>query len=307
MTSAAGTNPDRLANTVIAGVTKAGTTSLFVSLSEHPDVAPAAVKETRYFLPARYGQPLAPISAYERFFPDADRRAVRLEATPSYFYGGAPLVRAMTDVLDCPRIVVSFRDPVRRFVSFFEFQKTRLRLPSAMTIGEYLAEAARRSDADFRSFADDVWFGFRGGCYADFLPAWTAAFGDRLKVVFFEDLVEQPAGVFGDLAVWLGIDPAPFAHAALSSENRTTGFRNCAFQRAALQINDRFERVFRRHPEVERRLRKLYYAVNGRAAGAVLPDDVRSELRERYREPNARLAAQLQAHGDTELPAWLTG
>ena len=47
---------------IIAGVNKAGTTSLFVSLSTHPDVAPSAIKETRYFLPARYGQPLEPTS-----------------------------------------------------------------------------------------------------------------------------------------------------------------------------------------------------------------------------------------------------
>jgi hypothetical protein len=37
------------ADAVIAGVNKAGTTSLFVSLSTHPDVAPSAIKETRYF------------------------------------------------------------------------------------------------------------------------------------------------------------------------------------------------------------------------------------------------------------------
>ena len=40
---------------IIAGVNKAGTTSLFVSLSTHPDVAPSSIKETRFFLPARYG------------------------------------------------------------------------------------------------------------------------------------------------------------------------------------------------------------------------------------------------------------
>src|SRR6478609_9151913 len=45
---------------VIAGVNKAGTTSLFVSLSEHPQVAPSAVKESRHFLPARYGRPVPP-------------------------------------------------------------------------------------------------------------------------------------------------------------------------------------------------------------------------------------------------------
>src|SRR4029077_8787116 len=74
---------------VIAGVNKAGTTSLFVSLSTHPDVAPSAIKETRYFLPPRYGQPLEPFSSYQEYFRDAGVRPVRLEATPSYFYGAS--------------------------------------------------------------------------------------------------------------------------------------------------------------------------------------------------------------------------
>ena len=75
---------------IIAGVNKAGTTSLFVSLSTHPDVAPSSIKETRYFLPARYG---AAARARRRcgtaYFADAGDRPVHLEATPSYFYGGA--------------------------------------------------------------------------------------------------------------------------------------------------------------------------------------------------------------------------
>src|SRR5262245_42062490 len=54
---------------VIAGVNKAGTTSLFVSLSEHPDIAPSAVKETRFFLPARYGRPLESAADYDELFP----------------------------------------------------------------------------------------------------------------------------------------------------------------------------------------------------------------------------------------------
>ena len=60
---------------IIAGVNKAGTTSLFVSLSTHPDVAPSSIKETRYFLPPRYGAPLAPASVWEGYFADAGERA----------------------------------------------------------------------------------------------------------------------------------------------------------------------------------------------------------------------------------------
>ena len=80
---------------IIAGVNKAGTTSLFVSLSTHPDVAPSSIKETRFFLPARYGQPLPPAAEWDAYFADAGDRPVHLEATPSYFYGGAAVAEAM--------------------------------------------------------------------------------------------------------------------------------------------------------------------------------------------------------------------
>ena len=174
-------DPDRSrrANTVIVGVNKAGTTSLFVSLSGHPAVAASSVKETRYFLPARWGRPLEPVQVYEDYFRDVGDRPVRLEATPSYFYGGEPLVQAMHELLGRPKVVVVLREPVSRLVSFFTFQKARLRLPADMTLGEYVAAGDRFGAADFRDPDKEPWFGFRGGCYADYLPAWLDASGRR--------------------------------------------------------------------------------------------------------------------------------
>ena len=66
---------------IIAGVNKAGTTSLFVSLSTHPDVAPSSIKETRFFLPARYGQPLPPAAEWDAFFADAGSSRCRAAGT----------------------------------------------------------------------------------------------------------------------------------------------------------------------------------------------------------------------------------
>jgi hypothetical protein len=294
------------ANTIIAGVNKAGTTSLFVSLQAHPDVATSSVKETRYFLPARYGRPLEPASVYESYFAAARNRAVRLEATPSYFYGGRPLVSQIVDMLGSDvRAIVVLREPVSRLVSFFTFQKTRLRIPEEMTLAEYLAVADRLNDADFSDPANERYFGFRGGCYADHLPAWVDGLGPRLKILFFEDLVSRPEIVLQEVATWLDIDPDAFPAPDLSSENRTTGFRFRAFQRAALFANDRLEQFLRRHPVLKQRLRAAYYRVNGRAAREAVPQAVRAELEERYREPNERLAAQLRDAGVTALPAWL--
>jgi hypothetical protein len=296
----------RGANTIIAGVNKAGTTSLFVSLQTHPQVATSSVKETRYFLPARYGRPLEPASVYASYFASAADRPVRLEATPSYFYGGDALIARIVEVLGPDvRVVVVLREPVGRFVSFFSYQKTRLRIPEAMTAAEYLAIADGLGPSAFSDPDNERWFAFPGGCYADYLPPWRDAFGSRLRVLFFDDVMGSPAAVLRDLATWLAIDPDAFPATQLSSENRTTGYRFRGFQRLALAANDRFERVLRRHPDVKRRLRAAYYRVNGRAARDAVPEAVRAELAARYEEPNARLAAQLRAAGVTDFPEWL--
>jgi hypothetical protein len=297
---------DGRTDAVIAGVNKAATTSLFVSLSTHPDVAPSSIKETGYFLPARYGKPLAPASVREAYFAGAGDARVRLEATPSYFYGGARVAAAMQEQLVNPRILLVFREPVSRALSFFTYQKVRLRFPADYPIEEYLAVADGLSDDDFLDPDNERYMAYRGGCYADHLPGWLEVLGPaRIDVLDFDAVVQDPARTLRSTAEWLGLDPARFPARAASSENRTTGFKSKGFQRIALAGNDRLERVLRRHPEAKRRLRAFYYRLNGRSADEAVPDRVRAELAARYEEPNARLARQLDDAG-LSRPAWLS-
>jgi len=291
---------------IIAGVNKAGTSSLFVSLSTHPGIAPSAIKETRYFLPARYGRPLEPAAVWENYFSGAPDDAVRLEATPSYVYGGAPLAACMNDRLPTSKVIIVLREPVARAISFFEYQKVRLRVPSEMPMAEYLATADRLSADDFLDTENEKYMAFRGGCYADFLPSWLDTFGtERIAILGFEALIREPAPALRELATFLGLDPDAFPDHALSSENRTVGYRNARMQRVALATNDRLERFFRRQPDVERRLRAVYYRINGRAQSELVPSAVRDDLAARYEEPNRRLAALLGVAG-SPLPGWLS-
>ncbi len=290
---------------VIAGVNKAGTTSLFASLSTHPRIAPASIKETRYFLPARYGRSLEPISAYDGYFADAGSGTVRMEATPSYLYGGADVARAIAELLPDPRVLVVLREPVDRAISFFRFQKMRLRLPADLTLADYLAEADRLTDADFGDPENEKFMAYRGGLYAEFIPSWLVQLGaQRVRFLFFEDLVADPLLVLRDVATWLELDPAGIDAGELSSENRTTAYKSGALQRVALRSNDRFETFLRRHMGLKRRLRSLYYRVNGRTPQDSVPDHVREALAARYHDSNRELAGQLEALG-LALPDWL--
>ncbi len=296
---------DRPTDVLIAGVNKAGTTSMFVSLSEHPRVAPSAVKETRFFLPARYGKALPPADVYDSYFTVTPETQVRLEATPSHFYGGEPLARAIDETLPGARIVVVLREPVARTISFFQFQKTRLRIPSDLSIEDYLAHADTLSDTDFQDPANERFFAVGGSRYADFLPGWLEVFGsERLRIIDFDDLTRDPGKVLRDAATWMGIDPLLLPADALSSENRTMAYRSKRMQRVALTVNDRFERMFRRYPTLKRRMRGVYFKLNGQSPNNRVDDDVRAELAERFREPNQVLAYQLRGAGFS-LPAWV--
>jgi len=294
-----------VANAIIAGVNKAGTTSLFVTLAEHPDIAPASVKETKYFLPARWGEPLDARAVYETYWDHAGTAPVRLEATPAYFSGGRALVAKVREVCGAPKIVVVLREPVSRLLSYFAFQQARLRIPETMTLDEYLAQADARSVDDFRDPDNEVYFGARGGVYADYLPDWSGEFDSDLLVLFFDDLVARPDDTVARTLSFLGVGTDGLAAAGLSSENRTTGFRSSRFQRVALDVNDRFEPFLRRHHALKRRLRNTYFRLNGRPLPVVVSEGERAALAARYAEPNARLTDQLTALGVTDLPTWL--
>jgi hypothetical protein len=293
------------ANAVIVGVEKAGTTSLFRSLSEHPDVAPSSVKETRYFQPLVYGGALEPTDVYASYFEAATTESVRLEATPRYFQGGEVMARAMRDTLGPFRALLVLREPIARFASAFDFQKARLRIPEDTTADEYLDRAEAMTDADFEDPANHAWFAVRGGRYADWFPAWHDVLGDDLLVLSFDDLLADTPSSLRAVASFLEIDPDAYPSYEFAFENQTTAYKRAGFQKIALAVNDRFERFFRRHYGLKEKLRGMYYRLNGAAARrATITPAVRARLEAIYAEPNARLAQQLTSAG-IALPRWL--
>jgi hypothetical protein len=297
-----------LPNLVIAGVSRAGTTSLFNYLLSHPDAAGADVKELRYFTPLRYGGELGPIEEYAAHFRGAGDAKVVFEATPGYFYGGRAIARAVEATLPGARAVVSLRRPEDRCWSWFRFQRSRMRLPKDMSFARYLDRCLElREEGSDGSYENRPFWGLRGGCYAEWLPEWVDELGDRFRVFFFDDLVADSHRLMVSMAEWLGIDPSPFAHdPRFDVHNSPQQYRAKALQTLAVATNRRAEGFFRRHPTLKRGLRAGYYRLNTADFDKAIPRAEQARLREFYRPHNVVLAEQLAALGMRLPTAWDT-
>jgi hypothetical protein len=298
---------ERLPNLVIAGVGKAGTTSLFWYLSQHPDVCPSRVKEIGYFKAlVEGGVTLPPIDEYRGHFDRCAGERYRLEASPQYFHGGTRVIEAMREVLGTPKVILMFRDPVDRMWSQYRFMRTRLSdLPADVPFEMYADRCLemRRTRQPLGPESRRYW-AVQGGFYVEHLDPWVDAFGDDLRLVFFERLATAPELVFGELCAWLEVEE----HAgsiSFSVENRTVPVRSRALQRIALAAND--ERFLRRHRRLKGPLRRLYYAVNRRPTREAMPTETERRLREEFAPGNRTLAAKVTALGYRDLPGWLSG
>jgi len=296
-----------LPNVVIAGMGRSGTTSMFQYLIEHPNVCGSTRKETRFFEYALYGQPRPPMEGLSSYFSHYAGEAVVAEASPGYFSGGSLVAHELRRSLgeDC-RVIVIFREPVSRLTSFYNLSISRMHIANVTTLDQYVALCERsKSVRDSGEEASQVYQGYYGGFYADALPEWFEAFGDRLHIVFFEDLKKDPARFMVDLSTWLGIDPGFYEGRVFEVQNPGTGFRRAWIHRIANRVNDRAEFALRRNPRLKNKLRQMYSKVNSSAPVERPSPGLRARLEAAFADSNRRTKAILNENGYHDLPDWL--
>lgn len=291
-----------LPNLVIAGVTKAGTTSLFHYLAQHPDIGAADVKEVDHYAPLVHGDEPPPLADYAAHFARVADRPWRLEASPRYFLGGPPLVSRLAAELDSPRVLVALREPVSRMWSSYTYKRSKGRLEGGDDFAAFVDACQKVVDnGSVREPGDAMFRTLASGVYADYLGDWFAGLGDAVRVVFFDDLTARPGDEVRELFTWLGVDPAPAGALDTEARNTTVQPRSQALRRAALRVNARLGG----DSALKSRLRSAYQKVNAGSATLEFPPDQRARLEEFYAPTLAPLRDLLRAHGVTALPPWL--
>lgn len=211
---------------LIIGAMKAGTTSLYDILAQHPRVLPALRKEVHFFdLADRFDRGLG---FYRAFFETRQSRARLLaelgkpiltgEASPYYLYH--PLApQRVAQQLGRPRCIALLREPIARAWSHFQHAK-RYRWESRLfreAVAAQLRDPERLerellADPTRDHTAHQLLSYVHRGQYAEQLERWFAAVGrDNVLVLnaerFYRDTDAQVARVLD----FLGLPPAKLA------------------------------------------------------------------------------------------------
>lgn len=199
----------RLPDFLIVGAGKAGTTSLAAWLRAHPQVFIPVEKELHYF--DRHWE--RGIDWYKAQFAEAAPDVRAGEATPEYMIHPAYIDR-VAGVVPGARLIVMLRNPIDRARSQYDHMVAR---------GDRAWEPYRRFDgrAGPRSFAELVelelevdpsdWrtagMCLARGRYIDQMRSISVHYPrDRIHVVLYDDLVDDPAAQFASVCRFLEVD-----------------------------------------------------------------------------------------------------
>jgi hypothetical protein len=208
---------------LVLGAQKAGTTSLFELLAQHPQVQPPRLKEVNFF-DKDWSKGL---DHYRSVFPrnsemsDVDRT---FDNTPSYLYQPRVPKRVLEVVPDA-RFVVLLRNPTDRAYSHYLHAKALGR--ETLSFEEGLAAEGHPPRADDRQPVD-LWAAAQNlayvarGRYIDQLERWWAHFPrDRFLLLKSEDFFADPVAALDEIAVFVGLER--FVPADVTPRNQSRG------------------------------------------------------------------------------------
>ena len=194
-----------LPNFIVIGVAKAGTTSFFRYLNQHPQVYIPPIKGTNYFgyedaldwrwvdegaSPSLQHFHVRTFDEYIAAFSSARDEIAIGEVSPQYFHCPTAARRIFEHLPDV-KLIASLRNPAERAFSGFLMRMRR-------------GEAVRSFDEELTLESSHVKEGFyyaRLKRYFDLFPR------QRIKIYIFEEFKKNPLRVLVDLFEFLGVDP----------------------------------------------------------------------------------------------------
>ena len=211
-----------LPNFLIIGAARAGTTTVYNHLKDHPDVFLPAQKrpEPHFFLKdSEYARGIA---YYEQRFFSAwcNEKAVG-EASTSYLFGQDVPRRIRDSLLDA-KLICILRNPVERaFSSYWHTVKSGL---ETLSFEEAIAHEAERKDELVGTPMGEIApFAYvERGLYHLQLSRWFAEFPrSQMKIVIFDDFLDDPSGTLREITSFIEVSSDGLPKRPVEIENKS--------------------------------------------------------------------------------------
>lgn len=299
----------KLPNFLVLGTAKAGTSSLYMYLRQHPEIFLSPQPELNFFahdgrdlnfrgpedmkyiwddsLVANYGD-------YCKQFNDAGGETAIGEVSTHNLYGAqAPAV--IKRYLPNVKMIAMLRHPVDRAFSAFAHMVRDGREET----GDF-RQALEREAARIRDNWEPLWHYQSMGYYGIQLSRYFETFDRKqIRVYIYDDFVARPLEIMQDIFGFIGVDTA---FQPRMSEKYNESMMPRSKQLHEMMMNKSFVRSATRSliPAAGRsRIRRFLLERNAKRLN--LPSDIRLELTESYKEDIRLLEGLL----DRDLSHWL--
>lgn len=297
-------------NFLIIGAAKCGTTALYETLQQHPQVYMSPIKEPRFFAfvdrPPSFRGPgserynrknITELTVYQGLFDDVTTEKAIGEASPVYLSCWWPERTAENIRRHIPhaRLIALLRQPAERAYSSYAHQR-QIGSERIEDFRQALMAAARPDRADWLS----IRYTGDGFYYANLKPYFERFPREQIRIYLYEDWNEHPRDTLRDLCRFLQVEEH-FTPDLARRSNVTIWTRSQRLQR------------FLVHPHPLKRLSRLCVPAAARlavvdrlrafnrTAPPPLDPQLRRELTAQYRDDMLRLQALI----GRDLSHWL--
>ncbi len=299
----------QLPNLIIAGVHKAGTTSVFTYLSKHPQVCASYKKEIGFFMPLRFNKPIPSLTEYSTYFTHCNANSKYiLEASPSYIYGTRKIGEVLIENLKGLKILIILRNPTERLFSFYDSKVSNGFISKEISFKSFAQKSFELAGADITAMnkENELYIrGFEEGCYINYLPYWVETFNVDLKVMFFEDLKKDSAFFMNELCEWLQIDFNYYKPEDFKIENKTTAYKNTVIHKLIYNSYQSMEKFWRKNSGLKNTVKNFYKKINGTSEKRRLSEDDKNYFDTLYQTSNNSLKKYLLTKGMNRFPDWV--
>ncbi len=193
-----------LPNFLIIGVQKAGTTSIYNYLDEHPQVYMSPVKETNFLeadwekepekLAKKSSKSITDIETYRQLFDGVQDEIAIGEASPNYLFHYQTSAQAIQRFVPDAKLIAILRNPTERAYSDY-LMHIRDAIEEPESLSEIIAHRA-----------ESAYF-FSKGFYYEQIKHFFEEFGrQKVEVYLYDDLCKNPVALMQNMYSFIGVD-----------------------------------------------------------------------------------------------------